>query len=166
MKTSKYLVLIFIIFCFQSGAYSQTGFTHRGYLGWFIDLSRNDCREEWPSIKIDSSLINDYVETLNFLQRSNMTEMSLWGFFTNKYWEPEIEKTIDVERKILIDDLLSKAHNKKIKILCGLGIYSWGFNKIIQEYPAVGCLCNKQVMDLTIDESWKWQKKVIDYIMI
>jgi hypothetical protein len=165
MKINKYFLLIFVIFCLQSGLYSQTSFNHRGYLGWLIDLSRNDCHEEWPSIKIDSSLVTDYIETLDFLQRSNMTEMSLWGFFTNKYWEPQVENTIDTERKVLINKLLANAHSRKIKVLCGLGIYSWGFNKIIKEYPSVGCPCNKQVMDLTNDESWNWQKKVIDFIM-
>ena len=93
-----------------------------------------------------------------------MTEISLWGFFTNKFWEPEVEKTIDRQRKDLVDRLLGMAHARNIKVLCGLGIYSWGFNKIIQENPGVGCPCNNQVMDITVDESWKWQKRVIDYI--
>ena len=134
---NKYLGIVFFLTLLNlhPAGFSQAGFNHRGYLGWFIDLSRTDCRDEWPSIRIDSSLIDDYAETLDFLQRSNMTEISLWGFFTNKFWEPEVEKTIDRQRKDLVDKLLGMAHARKIKVLCGLGIYSWGFNKIIQENP-------------------------------
>jgi hypothetical protein len=164
MKTYQSIAFFLIILNLQPVTFSQSSFNHRGYLGWLIDLSRSDCRDEWPSIRLDSALMGDYEETLDFLQRSNMTEISLWGFFTNKYWEPEIEKTIDVRRKDLVNRLLGMAHQRNIKVLCGLGVYSWGFNKIIQENPAVGCPCNNQVMDITVDEAWNWQKKIIDYI--
>ena len=143
----------------------QEGFQHKGYLGWMIDLSRTAHEVPWPSIVIDQPLIDDYNETLDFLHRSEMNEITLWGLFTNSYWEPEIGKTIDAEREIKVRGIISDAHQKGIKILCGLGVYSWGFNKIIKEHPEVKCPCNKDVMDLSKPQSWEWQKKVIDYLM-
>jgi hypothetical protein len=164
MGINRSITCICLILILQLNIFPQNGFNHRGYLGWLIDLSRTDCLDEWPSIRLDSSLIGDYEETLEFLQRSHMTEISLWGFFTNKFWEPEVEKTIDEERETMVKKLLIMAHERKIKVLCGLGIYSWGFNKIIQENPNVGCACNNEIMDISSGDSWKWQKKVIDYI--
>jgi hypothetical protein len=64
-------------------------FIHRGYLGWMIDMSRTKNMEDWPSVKLDSALLNDYIETLDFLELSGMNEITPWGLFTNKYWEPK-----------------------------------------------------------------------------
>lgn len=150
-------------------SYSQVkkeGFLHKGYLGWMIDISRSaHLGVQWPSVVIDQDLINDYKETLDFLQRDEMNEITVWGLFTNSNWEPEVEKTIDAEREIKVKEIISDAHQKGIKILCGLGVYSWGYNKIIKEHAEVKCPCNENVMDLSKPESWEWQKKVLDYLM-
>ena len=94
-----------------------------------------------------------------------MNEITVWGLFTNSSWEPVVENTINHERELIVQDIIRKAHQKNIKILCGLGIYSWGFNKIIEENPELKCQCNEEVMDFSNPEAWEWQKKVIDYIL-
>ncbi len=166
---SYYKILILLIICvITTFCHDQPpkGFIHRGYLGWLTDLSRTDRPEvPWPSIVIDSSLIVDYNETLDFLERSGMNEITVWGLFTNTSWEPIIENTINPERGKIVKDIITKAHRKGIKILCGLGVYSWGFNKIIKQNPDVQCPCNEEVMDPARPEAWEWQKKVLDYIM-
>ena len=117
----KYLILILFIFIHKI-TFAQSGFEHRGYLGWMIDMSSTECHDAWPSVRLDSAVIADYVETLDFLQRSKMNEITLWGLFTNKYWEPEIEKTIDSNRKSLIKKVIRLAHERKIKVILGMGI--------------------------------------------
>jgi hypothetical protein len=159
----KYCISILFLFVYSNIAFSQKGFEHRGYLGWMIDMSRTECHDAWPSVKLDSTMIADYAETLDFLQRSGMNEITLWGLFTNKYWEPEVEKTIDSNRKALIDKVIRMAHQRKIKVILGMGVYSWGFNKILQEHPELGCNCNAHVLDWSNQKSWDWQKKVFDY---
>ena len=163
MKTLKFRTTVSLIFFLQVAVFAQNGFEHRGYLGWMIDLSRTECLDSWPSIKLDSAMIVDYAETLDFLQRSGMNEITLWGLFTNKYWEPEVEKTIDSNRKTLIDKVIRMAHQRKIKVILGMGVYSWGFDKILQEHPELGCSCNAHVLDISNPKSWEWQKKVFDY---
>ena len=157
------------VFLFAGMAFpvcSQTGFTHRGYLGWLIDLSWHEHPEKpWPSVAIDSLLLRDYHETLDFIQSSGMNEITLWGLFSNKYWEPDVETTISAERKAIVQGILAEARRRHIKVLCGMGVYSWGFDKILQQYPAVRCACNPDVMDLNRPEAWEWQKKIIDYVM-
>jgi hypothetical protein len=161
-------LILFILLFFPVISYSQKreeGFKHKGYLGWMIDMSRNARTGlEWPSIIMDQALIDDYEETLDFLQRSRMNEITLWGLFTNSNWGPEIDRTIDTERLRKVREVISKAHQHGIKILCGLGVYSWGFNKIIKEHPEVKCPCNDEVLDPSKPESWEWQKRVLDYL--
>jgi hypothetical protein len=163
MKPIKYSISVCLFLFIQMSGLGQQKFEHRGYLGWMIDVSRTQCYEAWPSIKLDSAMIADYAETLDFLQRSQMNEITLWGLFTNKYWEPEVEKTIDFSRKALIDQVISMAHERKIKVILGMGVYSWGFDKILQEHPDLGCSCNAHVLDWSNPTSWDWQKKVFDY---
>ena len=144
---------------------SQGSYIHRGYLGWLIDFSRTGTNEEWPSIRIDSALIGDYTDAIDFLQRDGFNEITLWGLFTNKFWEPEVDKTIDAQRKVLVNDLIAKAHQRELKVICGMGIYSWGFEKIISQDPSVKCTCNPEVMDYFQPGSWEWQQKVLDWVM-
>jgi hypothetical protein len=142
------------------------GFVHKGYLGWLIDLSRTArIGVPWPAIPLDDELLKDYQETIDFLHRSGLNEITAWGFFTNSVWEPQIEKTIDTARKARVQEMIAYAHGKGIKILCGLGVYSWGFNKIIKEHPEIQCPCNEEVMDFAKPESWIWQQKVLDYLI-
>jgi hypothetical protein len=163
MSVLKYFITICLFLYLQNKTFAQHGFLHRGYLGWMIDLSRTECHDVWPSVKLDSAMIADYEETLDFLQRSGMNEITLWGLFTNKYWEPDVEKTINSSRKPLIDDVIKMAHMRKIKVILGMGVYSWGFDKILQEHPELGCSCNAHVLDWSNPKSWGWQKKVFDY---
>jgi hypothetical protein len=155
-------LFVFILSCVQN---PNKGFKHKGYLGWLIDLSRTERLLPWPSVVIDSLLLSDYEETLGFMKRSGMNEITVWGLFTNSSWEPEIESTIDNERKLKVQDVILKAHQNGIKIMCGMGVYSWGFNKIIQQNPQLRCPCNNEVMDISKPEAWEWQKSVIDYIV-
>ena len=77
-----------------------------------IDISRTPHAVPWPSVIIDQPLIDDYKETLGFLQRSSMNEITIWGLFTNSYWEPEVAKTIDAEREKKVRGIISEAHQK------------------------------------------------------
>ena len=133
MKNFKFWVSAGFFLVIHITSFGQQKYEHRGYLGWMIDMSQTECYDSWPSIKLDSAMIADYAETLDFLNRSGMNEITLWGLFTNKYWEPEVEKTIDSSRKALIDGVIRLAHLRKIKVILGMGVYSWGFDKILQE---------------------------------
>ncbi len=166
MKMSRrFTFLLAVLIVNSATAQQQHSFIHRGYLGWMIDMSRT-ARENtpWPAIIIDSPLLSDYNETLDFLERSKTNEITIWGLFTSTSWEPEISKTIDGNRQKQIKEIIAKAHEKGIKIICGVGVYSWGFNKIIAEHPEVRCSSNPELMDLAKPEAFEWQKKVLDYL--
>jgi hypothetical protein len=146
-------------------ASAQNRFTHRGYLGWMVDFSRKPIVDHWPSIRLDSSVYADYIETLDFLKRTGMNEITPWGLFTDENWQPDISETISAKRKTLINKVIKAAHDRNIKVMCGLGVYSWGFGKILQLHPELACPVNAPVMDLARSDAWEWQKKVLDYLI-
>ena len=59
--------------------------------------------------------------------------------------------------------IIEKAHQYNIKVLSGMGVYSWGFDAIIRANPELACPDNPSAMCLHNPESWEWQKKVLDY---
>ena len=144
----------------------QAQFQHRGYLGWVRDLaSEPTVGQTWPSIRIDETLTKDYEETLDFMTKRGLNELSLWGFYTDRNWEPAVEQTITPDRKALVDAWIEKAHRRGINVLAGMGIYSWGFHKIMAADSTVKCPCNAEVMDLANPKAWEWQRRVLDYVM-
>jgi hypothetical protein len=165
MNIKKLWLTATVFFSLTLNLSSQGSYIHRGYLGWLIDFSRTGTDEKWPSIRIDSALIGDYTDAIDFLERDGFNEITLWGLFTNKFWEPDVDKTIDSQRKVIVNDIISKAHQRRLKVLCGMGIYSWGFDKIIRQDSSVKCNCNPEVMDYFQPGSWEWQRKVLDWVM-
>ena len=140
-------------------------FQHRAYLGWIRDLaSETSPQDEWPSIKIDSSLLHDYDVTLKTMYEIGLNEIVIWGFFVSREWPVDIERTIDDIRKEQVMAIINKAHAYNIKVLSGVGIYNWGFDAIIRANPQLACKDNPHAMCLYQPESWEWQKKVLDYI--
>jgi hypothetical protein len=140
-------------------------FTHRGYNGWITDLSsvgRPDAA--WPAIDIDDTLVADYQNTYAFLQHIGINEMTVWGFFAARDWEPDIQATIDSRRADQVCLLLQSAQAHNIKVLSGLGLYSWGFDKIIEQNPHL-TRGNPHAMCASLEASWDWQRRVIDFVM-
>lgn len=164
-KNAQLIVLTLLVQLFMPFIVKgQNGFVHRGYLGWMVDFSRKPVVDKWPSIRIDSGVYADYIETLDFLKRTGMNEITPWGLFTDENWQPEISETISPERKALITSVIKAAHDRNIKVMCGLGVYSWGFGTILKLHPELACPVNAAVMDLSKPGAWEWQKKVFDYL--
>jgi hypothetical protein len=140
-------------------------FTHRGYNGWITDLSSvGRPNATWPAIDINAQLIADFQHTFAFMQQAGLNEMTVWGFFAAGDWEIDIAGTIDDERATLVRQLLEAAHAHGIKVLSGMGVYSWGFDKIIQHNPQLN-RSNPHAMCASLEESWVWQQRVIDFVM-
>ena len=139
-------------------------FEHRSYLGWIRDLAtepRPDAR--WPAIDIDAALMADYDQTFAWMRASGFNEIVLWGLFTDRNWEPDIETTADAARVARIRDLLARAHANGIKVLYGGGLYSWGFEKIIAARPELG-RGDARNMSPAVPAAWDVQKRILDYI--
>ncbi len=146
---------------FFSAANAQ--FIHRGYLGWLTDLaSEPRPYEAWPSIGIDETLFRDYDEAFRVLQEIGLNEISLWGLFVAREWPLDIEHTLDDARRAQVRRLIDMAHRRGLKVLSGLGVYSWGFEGIIRAHPELS-RGNPRALCLHVPASWDWQRRVIDY---
>lgn len=143
----------------------NAAFTHRGLVGWINDFRRDRLpNPNWPNVTIDNTTIADITEQLDFMQRTGLNEIVIWGLFTAEGWAPDIVSTVDTTRQGQVKEIISRAHARGIKVLAGLGVYSWGFKRILDADPSVRCASNSDVLNPAAAKSWDYQRAVIDYV--
>jgi len=150
-------------------------FKYRMLTGWINDISsRPRFGKAWPILDADAGLVDDYKSFLFRASELGFNGMIIWGLFTSRGWPVDLETTLDPERRNLLSSIIRAAHERGIRVLSGLGVYSWGFEEIIREFPAVKSgnrhLAygryfdeNDCVMCLHQPEARKWMRKVVDY---
>ena len=140
-------------------------FRHRSYLGWITDLAtRPHPTTQWPAIDVDEALLTDYALTFATMRRLGMNEIVIWGLFVARHWPIDVETAVDDERAQKVRTLLDLAHTHDIRVVSGLGVYSWGFERIIAEHPSLS-RGNPQAMCASNPEAWEWQRRVVDYVL-
>ncbi len=139
-------------------------YRYRGYLGWITDLATNpDTNADWPSMRLDAALVKDYRETFRLMKEWQLKELCVWGLYVSRSWPLDIGSSVTAERGKLVEKLIDDAHDQGIRVVPGLGIYSWGFDRILKANPHL-MKGNKSTMCGSEDASWEWMRKVIDYV--
>ena len=148
-----------------TAAAANSGFRYKGYLGWITDLATAaDTYAEWPSMRVDEPLLRDYRETFSIMKQLAFEDLCIWGLYVSRAWPVDIHSAVTPERAKLIDRLIADAHAKSIRVISGLGVYSWGFDEILNARPHLRKTSNKSTMCGSEEESWEWMRKVIDFV--
>lgn len=141
-------------------------YVHRAYNGWITDLATEpDSRAAWPSMRLDARLLMDYRETFDLMRRLGMNEIVIWGLYVSNNWPLNIVSAVPIpdRRGLLVEQLITLAHERGIKVLSGLGVYSWGFAKIIRaNRKLMGT--NMNAMCASQPESHAWMQRVVDFV--
>ena len=130
----------------------------------------NDVRTEplafgsWPPVILDDIAEQSIIQTMDLQARSGYNMFDLFGLFAAWGWPVDIVSAVDKERDARVRRIMKAAQARGIKLIYGLGVYSWGFDKIIEHDPAVKGP-NPHAMCASKEESWAWQKKIIDFIL-
>ena len=130
----------------------------------------NDVRTEplpfdsWPPVILDDTAERSIIATMELQARSGYNMLDLFGLFAAWGWPVDIASAVDKERDERVRRIIKAAHRRGIKVVYGLGVYSWGFDKIIAYDPAVKG-SNSHAMCASKEESWQWQQKIIDFIL-
>lgn len=138
-------------------------FDYRSLVGWISEFSSRPLHEPWPVIKLDDQIMADFNDFFDLCRNVGFNYMVIWGLFVSRHWPVPLENAVDDKRRRQINELLHAAHERGVKILSGLGVYSWGFEEIIQKYPQLS-KDNPRAMCLSEPESEKWMQKVVDFV--
>ncbi len=83
--------------------------------------------------------------------------------YISRSWPLEIERAVPDGRGRLVERLISTARAHKLRVLSGLGVYSWGFDEIIRANRHLGPT-NSHALCLSHPESWPWMQRIIDFV--
>lgn len=140
------------------------GFAHRTLYGWISEYAKRALPGVWPQIPLDDATLADLDAYFDLCRESGYNEVVIWGFFVDRRWPLEIETCIDADRRDRIYRVIEAAHARGLKLHCGLGLYSWGFDAIIAAHPRLS-RDNPQVMCPSVPESHEWMEKVVQFVM-
>jgi len=140
-------------------------FDYRIAYGCWLNDSRTEpvADEDWPSIRIDEGTLASLDMTMAFLKMAGYNYFDVFGLVTNHSWEDDIVSTVSAERRDLVNKVIQIIHRHGIKLIYGLGVYSWGFDGIISRNRAVRGT-NPQVMCASAKASEDVMEKVISFV--
>jgi hypothetical protein len=139
------------------------GFTHRLISGWISDYASEPHMAPWPSIRLDDRMEADLLEAFDLVADWGYTGVILWGLLVGRSWSPRLGEAIAPERRLRVLRIIEAARRRGLKLLMGLGLYSWGFDEIIAADARVdggsaGTMCGSR------EASWDWMRRVIDCV--
>jgi hypothetical protein len=123
----------------------------------------------WPPDAFDDVTVESIIKTFDLNQAFGYNIYDIFGLFATYGWPEDLESAATPERAARVRTLVKAAHDRNIRIICGMGVYSWGFDEIIRKHPEVAGVNqqypNQQVMCGSKEDSWKWQQKLVDFMM-
>ncbi len=149
----------------ESGSGKQAITDRMGFGAWINDVRTEPLPfDGWPPVVLDDVAEKSIIATMDLQARSGYNMFDLFGLFAAYGWPIDIVSAVDRDRDQRVRRIMKAARDRGIKLIYGLGVYSWGFDKIIEHDPAVKGP-NIHAMCGSKEESWQWQKKIIDFIL-
>jgi hypothetical protein len=140
-------------------------FRHRVTCGWLRDLASEPApHDPWPCIRWDERLLADQMRFLEAQAELGITGNVAWGLFIDRAWPVPLASVIDDRRAALLAAFTAAAHARGLKVLAGVGIYSWGFDEVIARVPEVSA-GHRHAMCPFREAAWEWQRRVLDFLM-
>ena len=140
-------------------------FDYRIAYGCWLNDSREDpiIDEDWPSIRIDAGTLSSLDTTMRFLHEAGYEYFDVFGLITNNNWKNDIVSTVDTRRQALVHQVIEIVHAHGMKVIYGLGVYSWGFEDIIAANALVRGT-STQVMCASSNEAENIMQRVVDFV--
>jgi hypothetical protein len=118
---------------------SDTAFKYRIAFGaWINDLRTTPLPlENWPAPRLDDETIDSAVRAMDVQAAAGFNYLDVWGLFATYGWPVDIVSACPPERRRRIEQLIEAARKRGLRLVLGLGTYSWGYDQIIAADPEV-----------------------------
>ena len=121
---------------------------------WINDV-RNESMplENWPYGVLDDKTVDAIITALDLQAETGYNGLDIIGLMATYSWPIDITSVADHDRRRRVNKIIKAAHDRKMKVICfPTGVYSWGFDDIIQHDPAIRT-DNKHVLNPLREES-------------
>ena len=126
--------------------------------------------ENWPAPQFDDETVESAIQAMDVQAAAGFNFLDAWGLFATYGWPPDIASAVDDQRRRRLHRLQDAARQRNIRLVLGLGTYSWGYDKIIEADPAVRgrnpdgtphahALCDAN------PKSFEYVKRIIDFTL-
>lgn len=126
--------------------------------------------EDWPSERMDDETVRSVFKALDTQSHFKYNWLDTWGLLATTSWPLNLGDGVDKDRRNRVKKILTYAHERGIKVIYGMGVMSWGYEKIIESNPSLTAInrdgsLNKQAMCDHHPESFEWVKKILDFVL-
>ena len=136
-----------------------------GFGAWINDVRLSATpNDNWPCSVFDEETERSIIASLDLQQKAGFNICCMFGFFATYAWKTDIPKTVDKERAERVNRVIAAGKERNVKIMLGVGVYSWGFDEIIASDPSIQG-DNPHAMCLSSENSFTWMKKALDFIL-
>ncbi|MEI6050323.1 MAG: hypothetical protein WCS03_15580 [Bacteroidota bacterium] len=126
--------------------------------------------EDWPAEQMDDETVRSVFKALDVQSHFKYNWLDTWGLLATTSWPLNLGEGVDNDRRRRVKKILAHAHERGIKVIYGMGVMSWGYEKIIENNPSLTAInrdgsLNKQAMCDAHPESFEWVKKILDFVL-
>jgi hypothetical protein len=149
---------------------SEYGYKYRIAFGCWINDMRSEVLplQQWPAPHLDEVTISSVLAAMDVQSRAGFNFLDVWGLFATYGYPPDITSAFaDKTRVVQVKRLIEAAAERGMKLLFGMGLFSWGYDQIIRADPAVRGR-NKagqpldHVMCGATEKAWAYVEKILD----
>jgi hypothetical protein len=79
-------------------------------------------------------------------------------------WPLDLGQSLTPEKRAFAVAVSEMCRARDIKLLAGLGVYSWGFDNIIRANPHLA-RTNPHALCPHEPHSWEWMTRVVDFVL-
>jgi hypothetical protein len=143
----------------------KEAFIHKSAIGVWINDVRDTAFQtnNWPPMRIDECTEKSLYRCVDLLSQWGYNQFCLWGLLNSYSWSLDFAREMNEARLQIVRRFIAYAHEKGVRIIYGLGIYSWGYDQILRRHPSVRGT-SAQAMCGSKEESFEWVAKIIDFI--
>ncbi|MFA6107979.1 MAG: hypothetical protein WDA75_04330 [Candidatus Latescibacterota bacterium] len=118
----------------------ETAFRYRiGFGTWINDLRPEPLPlDQWPSGRFDDLTVDGLLATLDVMAGAGYQYLDVFGLWaTSEYPRDVLSAFADPERNRRVEQVLAGARDRDIRLVLPLGVFTWGYDRIIREDPEV-----------------------------
>jgi hypothetical protein len=145
-------------------------YKYRIAFGCWINDMRSEALplQQWPAPHLDEVTVSSVLAAMDVQSRSGFNYLDVWGLFATYGYPPDITSAFTEQaRAAQVKRLIREAQRRGIKLLFGMGLFSWGYDQIIRADPSVrGRNKSGQPLDHVMcgatEKAWGYVEKILD----